>query len=374
MIYYVAFYNPKEEVGRRVANYAGEDKIDYICEVLNRIGENVTILSNTKSIQHKFLHTTQYSISEKKSVILFSTFPKSNILVHAIDVLWGYMQLMFYLFIHVKQEDTVLVYHSLGYRNIFSKLRKIKKFQYILEVEELFQFIRNANSGFKKKENIVFKYPDAYIFSNKFLEEKVNIKHKSSIIINGVYKIEKKFDIIQDCKKNIVVYAGSLEEQKGVDYIIRSAQFLDNNYELRIIGFGNQDDIRRISSLIDEVSKITTCNIRFDGSFKGDSYLKYLQSCNIGVCIQDPDDPFNLYEFPSKIFSYMSNGLKVVVNRLAQIEQSDIYEHVAIVNGTSPVEIAKAIKGIRNIQSKSDDVLNELDNKFKMELQQLLRR
>ena len=37
----------------RVKNYAGEDKIDYICRALNEIGEDVVFIFNAKSTERK---------------------------------------------------------------------------------------------------------------------------------------------------------------------------------------------------------------------------------------------------------------------------------------------------------------------------------
>ena len=191
MVYYVAFYNPKEEEGLRVANYAGEDKIDYICEVLNQINESVVILSNTKSIKKRYLKKTKYVRSSEQTIVMFASLPCSNSLVHAMDVLFGFAQLAIYLLHNVKKEDIVLVYHSLGYRNFFKFVRKIKKFRYILEVEELFQYIDCANS-YKRHENEIFSEPDAFIFSNNILEKKINISKKPMAVINGIYRNERR--------------------------------------------------------------------------------------------------------------------------------------------------------------------------------------
>lgn len=372
MVHYVAYYNPKNEAKRRVANYAGEDKIDYICDTINRIGEDVTILSNTKSTIKKFLKRTEYKVSKKKKIVMFSSLPSTNRLMHAIDVLYGYIQLTTYLIKNVKKNDVVLVYHSLGYRNLFKYLKKIKKFKYILEVEELFKYIKEANS-FKERENIVFKYSDAFIFSNSILEKKINKQSKPSVVVNGVYKNEKR--IVEKIKngKKIVVYAGSFEEQKGVDYIIKSAQYLDEKYEVRIIGFGSKADINRIMKLIEVVSKKTKCQITYEGVFKGDDYLRYIQKCDIGVCIQNPDDEFNKYEFPSKILSYMSNGLNVVINKLEQIENSRISKYVTFVDGTEPQKIALSIKKTSNNKYNSKKILEILDNDFEKELKKIIK-
>lgn len=372
MIYYVAFYNPEEEVGKRVANYAGEDKIDYICESLNQIGESVTILSNTKSLDNKYQGKKTYIRSENKKIVCFSSLSNANKIIHAIDVIWGFFQLGFFLFTKLRKNDVVLVYHSLGYRKFFNYFAKIKKFKYILEVEELFQYIDNANS-YKRKENEVFSIPNSFIFSNAILQETVNHECKPYVVINGVYRNEVLQKPDRTNGKTHVLYAGSLEPQKGVDYVIKSAEFLSGDYEMKIIGFGSEKDIKRINELIEKTNRDGRCHVTYDGVYKGNDYLNYIHHCDIGVCIQNPDDTFNLYEFPSKIFSYMSNGLKVVTNRLEQIEKSSVAPFLTIADDANPESVAKAITLASSMDISSKDILNKLDATFKNELRQLIK-
>lgn len=371
MIYYVVYYNHKDEISQRVSNFAGEDKVDYICEVFDRIGEDVMILSNTKSIINKFLRRKIYQDGNRK-ILMFASLPKTNRLIHAVDVVYGFCQLSYFLIKNVTNEDIVLVYHSLGYRNLIKKIRRIKRFRYILEVEELFQFFDSANS-YKKKENIVFSEPDGFIFSNLILNEKINTSYKPSVIINGIYKKEEDYKVTKDDGIIRVVYAGNLEIQKGVDYVIRAAMKLNGRFELCVIGFGSEQDRKRVKALIEEVNAESSCHVRFDGVLKGKDYLKYLQKCDIGICIQNPRDEFNFYEFPSKIFSYMSNGLNVVVNKLEQIEKSYVNEYVTYAESTSPEDIARAIIHASELNIDATKVMEKLDCKFLNDMKQLLK-
>ena len=50
--------------------------------------------------------------------------------------------------------------------------------------------------------------------------------------------------------------------------------------------------------------------------------LKFIQKCQIGLCTQNIDAAFNTTSFPSKILSYMSNGLEVVGVNIAAIKNS----------------------------------------------------
>ena len=373
MIYYVAFYTPEEERENRISNYACEDKVDYICDVLGSLGENVTILSNAKSVK-KIQKRKVIIKNDNKKIVLFSCLPKTNIFVHAIDAFWGCLQLWAYLLFHVKKDDIVIVYHSLGYRRLIDFARVLNRFKYILEVEELYQYIDEANN-YKKKEGNIFKKPNGFIFSNDIIKERINKHNKPSVVINGIYKNSPRlFDgplNTKDCIR--VVYAGSLSKQKGVDYVIKSAEFLGEEFEIRIIGFGTDNDLSRIREVIDSTRKKTKASLSYDGVLKGNEYNGYLQKCRIGVCIQDPSDEFNLYEFPSKIFSYLSNGLSVVVNRLQQIERSQIRSFVTVSEDTSPQSIADAIKRACLNTPKNNTILDSLNDRFSRELGLLLK-
>lgn len=370
MVYYAVYYSTKGS--GRVKNYAGEDKIDYICQALNDIGEDVILLSNVKTTQKRFAKRETILLSDHIKLIYFSSFPRINTIIHAMDVFWGYFQLCFYVLFNVKKSDTVLVYHSLGYRNIWSFLRKIKKFNYILEVEELFQTFQAVTSGYKKHERKVFKCPDAFLFSNLLLADEINTASKPSVVINGIYR-SNVIAASSKMKMKKVVYAGSLEKQKGVDYVIQAAKCLPSDYEVHIIGFGSDKDMDRVITMIKN-SKETGARVTYDGVFKGEEYLKYLQSCDIGMCIQDENDEFNKYEYPSKIFSYFSNGLQVVANDLIQLRKSTIYPFLHIAKSKSPEDIAQAIKACSSKNIDAYEIMRELDMEFKNQIRSIIRR
>ena len=367
MIHYVAYYSTKES--GRVKNYAGEDKIDYICRVLNDLGEEVVIVSNAKTTGQKFAKRSLQHLFGVTSVLYFSSLPKGNKLLHAIDVLWGYIQLFFYVLFCVKRNETILVYHSLGYRGIWKVLKRIKQFNYVLEVEELFQKIDANTSGYKKHEKKVFRYPDAFICSNSILAEEVNRNHKPVAIINGIYS-NNKITLLDKENHEIVkvVYAGSLEKQKGVDYIIKAAEYLPESYETCIIGFGTEQDYKRIKELIN----ISTGNVKYYGVLKVKEYQDYIQQCDIGVCIQDETDEFNHYEYPSKIFSYLANGLQVVVNDLMQLRKSEVFPFLHIAESKDPEDIAKAITSCENKFFDAEAILNQLNEGFKRDIKDVL--
>lgn len=367
MVYYAVYYSTKDS--GRVKNYAGEDKVDYICEKLNEIGEDVLILSNAKTTERCFAKKEKLHLFRTTDLLYFSSLPRRGLALHAIDVIWGYIQLFLFVLLRVKETDTILVYHSLGYRGIWGLLRKIKRFNYILEVEELFQAFEASNSSYKRHEHNVFRYPDAFLFSNALLAEEINKEQKPAVIINGIYKAADRQ--VKPSEKVIkAVYAGSLEKQKGVDYLIPVADHLPDGYEIHIIGFGTDNDVKRIEGLIAQ----SEGKISYDGVYKGDAYIEFLQSCNIGLCVQDENDDFNKYEYPSKVFSYLSNGLQVVANNLVQLRKSEVFSYLHIVESKEPAAIASAIISCTKSEIDSKEILKKLDYAFQEQMQMILRR
>ncbi len=364
MVFYASYYATKDS--NRFKNYAGEDKVDYICNALNSIGESVLVLSSSKTNAKHFAKREKQHLFGTTDLLYFSSLPKKGMVFHAIDVIWGYLQLFIFILLFVQQSDTVIVYHSLGYRGLWSFLRKLKKFKYILEVEELYQSFKAANSSYKKHEKKVFRHPDAFLFSNQILADEINKDKKPAVIVNGIYKSNHRKTGI--CIKR-VVYAGSLEAQKGVDYIIPVAEYLPPDYEIHIIGFGSASDIQRVKDKID----CSSGNISYDGVFKGEAYIHFLQTCGIGLCIQDENDVFNKYEYPSKVFSYLSNGLQVVANDLIQLRQSEVFPYLHISKSKSAPDIAEAIINCSQCFLDTTDVMEKLDHCFKQNLKLILR-
>lgn len=372
MVYYVAFYARPDDNNRR-QNLAGVDKADYIIKTINDLGEKVIILSNAKTISNRGTRTEKRKLS-KSGIYLhtFSSWRKGNRLWDVVNAAYGLVQLLSYLIVHVSREDTVCVYHSMGYRGLLAFVRKIKKFTYILEVEELFQYFAANKSGYKKKENNVFLEPDAFIFSNRITADEVNKEGKSSVIVNGVYKNEKKVGEKHKNDTIVLVYAGSLEPQKGIGIILDMASHLNNEFELRIIGFGSDEDIneviKRVESLRGNGKKVI-----YDGVRTGRDYREYLQNCDIGLCIQDDTDEFNKFEFPSKVISYMANGLDVITNELIQIKTSEVAEYINIVDSNDAEKIAEYINNKKYQRFDAREAIKRLDSEFHMNMSQLIK-
>lgn len=96
-------------------------------------------------------------------------------------------------------------------------------------------------------------------------------------------------------------------------------------------------------SRINSVAKRSVASISYDGLKKGVDYIRFIQSCHIGLSTQNPSAAFNDTSFPSKILSYMANGLAVVTIDIPVIRRSSIGKYINYYEEQTPENIAEAV-------------------------------
>ena len=210
-----------------------------------------------------------------------------------------------------------------------SILKFVKRFRLIIEAEEIYSDVTN-NKKKRKKEIDFFSIADAFLFPSELMDEHINKEKKPSAIIYGTYRVEYDRNLTFDrmgTEERIIhcVYAGTFDPQKGGALAaVATAGFLPCNYHIHIIGFGTDLEKQRLQDEITGVSGKEGARVTFDGLLSGEEYIRFLQSCDIGLSTQNPNAEFNNSSFPSKILSYMANGLRVVSVRIPAVERSKI--------------------------------------------------
>ena len=350
---------------------AGATKLFYIAKCLSEI-EPTEIVSASGVIGKKSDKARIETVSDNLSIRYFFSLGRKSQIIGKIGTFLLHLQLFLYLFFNVSKEEKILVYHSLGYMKIIHLAKKIKKFKMILEIEEIYADVI-GNNKVREKELSFFECADGFLFPTKMLSDVINSEGKPEIIIHGTYKVEPEKEKIFSDDKIHIVYAGTLDPRKGGISAVKAAEYLPSNYHIHIIGFGSKQDINNIKRCIDEISKRSKAMVTYDGLLSGEEYIKYIQSCDIGLSPQDPTASFNATSFPSKILSYLSNGLSVVSIRIPTIEQSAIGKELYYFDVQTPQEIASAIISVDlNAEHKGREIINRLNDDFKNEISKLL--
>lgn len=373
-IFYMAYYNSTNSSERRNAVLSSVNKMNYICEALEHNGYNTEIVSASGATEKKFYKSKKVKLTDKTTLKLFSSLPRLNRIVSVIDRVILKTKLFLYMIKNTNKDSIVMVYHSLGYMSLVKRLKKLKGFKLIIEVEEIYGDVIGDEKT-SQKEYDFFKIADGFIFPTELLSEKVNTEKKPEVIIYGTYHIEKEMPKLFSDGKIHCVYAGTLDPRKGGAIAsAESALFLNENYHIHILGFGNEKEKAEMLNTIDSISKKSKAKITYDGLLSGEEYIKFIQSCDIGLSTQNPNAKFNDTSFPSKILSYMANGLRVVSVRIPVVEESGIGKCVYYYDEQTPENIAKAIKSIDfSEEYDSRKTIGVLDKAFICDLKTMLK-
>ena len=369
-INYLSFYslNPIDN------SAAADTKVKYITKVLENLGYNVDLISANNGRSLSMVDGKQIWLSDKIKFVSFKALPYGNLFKRFIRRKFNEWQLKKYLKNNLTSKDIIIIYHSLYYYKLYKWIKRKTGAKIILEVEEIYSDVGKTRFVTRKKEVKSFSYANAYILPTELLDKQINISNKPSIIIYGTYKKENKCGQPANDGKIHIVYAGTFDPRKGgAVAAAAAAEFLNGNYHVHILGFGSENDKSQLLATIDKVSNKTDCIVTFDGLKSGDDYIKFIQSCDIGLSTQNPDAAFNGTSFPSKILSYMSNGLRVVSVRIPAIEQSAIGKYMYYYDEQTPEKIADAIISVdMNDDYNGKGILERLNMEFTDNIKQLI--
>lgn len=375
-IKYISYYDTLDSSIKRNYVLAASNKMDYIISTLNKCGIAVDIISFSGCLSDRF-YFDRGGLKNKgiNTVKHFSSFGPTNIgIFRFLSRCWQTFQFFLWFLFNVSRNEKLLIYHSLGYCKILTLLKKVKKCTYIGEIEEIYQDVSPTSRSVKKSEYAFFECCDMYMFPTHLLNEKLNISNKPYLLIHGIYEAERNRNVKWDDSDIHVVYAGTFDPNKGGCIAAVAAEFLPSDYHVHICGFGSSQDTSEIIEIIEKTAAKSKAKLSYNGLLKGEEFITFLQKCHIGLSTQDPRAAFNATSFPSKVLTYLANGLSVVSIRIPAIEKSAVGDCLSYYNEQSPMEIAQAIIQASNSINKlsSSHRLEDLDKKFSSDIKSLL--
>lgn len=374
----VCFYDVKK--------YDNEDRvfapsvatvIDYIADSLYKLGIPVEIVSaaETRKSNGRFLKRSEI-IREGVVLTQCSSNGYKNKILRFLSKCKSRLWLVYYLLKNTKENEIVFFWDSpvLYEPLILFRILDRKKVKILYYASELYADLYSLGKLKCKMERKLFNDADFLLVSTKLLDEKINQAGKESIVLHGTYNSIPRFKEKFTDGLIHVVYSGVINSHKGSKKAVEIAAHLSSDYHINIIGFGKEDDIDELKRDIQRSNEVNECKISYDGVLFGKEYYQYLQKCDIGICSQDLNAKYNGSSFPSKILSYMSNGLRVVSVDLTTIQDSEIGNMVYFTSSDSAEDFAKAIVEI-DMDKKYDSraTIAELDVKFAEDLGALLK-
>lgn len=372
-IYYIGYYDcdlNKEQNRKYIL--AATNKMTYIAKALAKNDLAVEIVSASGTQNKWGCGGRTLPLENNVTLKLFPSIGAGNKIKRLIQQKLILLQMFFYLLNTLKENDCVIVYHSLSYIRMLRLLHKFKKLRLLLELEELYGDV-TGDSNMLRKEKQFAKKADAYILPTAMLKDSLSVGNKPCVLIHGTYQVEPQIGSGFGDDKIHVVYAGTFDPRKGGGAAAAAAEYLPENYHVHILGFGSKSDTETMQRLIADVSTKAKATVTYDGLLSGANYIRFIQSCHIGLSTQNPDAAFNATSFPSKILSYMANGLRVVSIRIPAVETSAIGDVMYYYDKQTPEEIARAIMNVdmRDVYD-SRKVISMLNKKFVAEMKTVI--
>lgn len=371
-VYYLSHYNNPAVTGEdRVVSFAATTKMDYVCDVLVRLGYEVEIISMAPPAGPKACPGGIFDLRDGVTLRLFPALPKSTKMNGALNVLRLRRDVSRFLG-GLVPGDTVLCYHSLLFCGLLEKAKERVRFRLVLEVEELYSDVTGSNADLKREEKL-FRHCDAFVFPTAMLARTVGAGERPYAICSGIYQANERVVDRRDDGRVHVVYAGTLDPRKGgAAAAVAAGAMLDGRYALHILGGGYPEWVAAIEETVAHANVSGRgCNVSYEGLKSGREFDAFVQSCHIGLSSQNPDAEFNSTSFPSKVFMYLSNGLSVVSVDLP-VFTGEIRNALTICQDNAPETLARAIEAAPK-ESRASELLRELDDKFCVSLGLLLQ-
>lgn len=366
---YIGFYDIDNSKELRIKAMSAKNKMDYVSKALNEIGYDVEIISPSWTLGKNFFPGKVEKIGNKNTLVLGPTILYIRYLSHFVSLVW----LIIYLLRNVKQNETILVYHTVILMPVIKLLKKIKKVKVLLEVEEIYSEVFNKNQRSIISEKNYIKFMDARILVSDMLKSKIGID--SDIVLYGSYtsKVQKV-----NRKPYSLVYAGSLDHIKGGAFnAINLMKGIKNeSVTLTILGGGTEIEVNRLKNEINKLnSEKGYAAIEYLGQKVGKEFDDLMNTFEVGVNLQNQGQYMDT-AFPSKILTYLSYGLQVISSSVQSIEESPfstIIEFVDIDNYEKMTDEVDKIL-LKNKKIDNGNIIEQFHKKFCFNLKFLIHR
>lgn len=379
MIHYIFLWGENSLNRKLDYSPAGLKKAKYIVNILSKIEKTKIVSFARGGCQWNGLYWyASQKWNNDVNIDFCITFGSRNKYLRMIERWFNIFQMFLYL-IRIPKKDIVVFYHERYFRHAIKMLRFFRSSpRIVLQVEEIYTMAGNYPTSMIECEIKSIKTADAYILVNDIISSVLNLDiKKPSCISYGPYLLPNFENTLENIDGRIhIVYAGIIDRiKKGAEMAVNASMYLPSKYCVHIAGFGKEEDVVFLQTLIDKVSNKCQCEIIFEGCLNGYKYDELMNKCSIGLSTQVSGEfKYADTSFPSKIINYLSYGLSVVSTKIQVLEKCQLSDLLSFYNDDSPKSIANAILNCPLIdkQFAKNRILN-LDNQFQKELKEVIQ-
>lgn len=200
----------------------------------------------------------------------------------------------------------------------------------------------------------LMRYFDKYLLYTKYMADYLNLEKNTWMVFEGLIDENK---IIEKPYKNksihkVVLYAGNLNAQYGIDTLIDAFKMIKDNCRLHIYGSGF--DVDRIKNITENIE-----NVEYKGQVSQEEVFTIMKESTLLVNPRPSDIGLAKFSCPSKTFEYMASGTPVLMNKLPGLPE-EYYPYIGFFEEETPEGYAEKIK---EYLSKDENDLNEIGMK-----------
>ena len=160
----------------------------------------------------------------------------------------------------------------------------------------------------KNLEYIIQNFPE--------LNDKIEINHNSTdirridykpLLANDRNKIRLKYDVPVD--KKIFIYGGNIGKPQGAEFIKECLLLNENNTDSYILIVGDGTESQNVKNFIKE-NKLF--NSKFLSKLSKEEFQLLVKCCDVGLIFLD--HRFTIPNYPSRIITYMEEGLPLLAS------------------------------------------------------------
>lgn len=209
--------------------------------------------------------------------------------------------------------------------------------------------------------NFCMKRVDAFVLLCETMNEKVNLKGRPWILMEGIYQSATKPDSDLEIKKTkAILYTGTLKKQYGIMNLLAAFESIeDNEIELWICGDGDMRGEVEKSALRDP-------RIKYFGQLPRENIFAMQREAAILINPRTSSGEFTRYSFPSKIMEYMASGTPVLMHKLDGIPE-EYYKYCFVAGQENSDSLKVAIMDILEKDPESLKQIGKNAQKFILE-------
>jgi hypothetical protein len=261
---------------------------------------------------------------------------------------------LFFLINVLIKNDKIIIYHSEGFYYYFPLFILFKK-KIILQVNEIYSVV--TQNHFKLSiEKKYFNIFEKIIVTNINLKNNL-FKNKKILLRGGYFRFQKNDITARRNTLNKFIYVGSVDDIKMGNYslLLNLILTIPDDAYLDLCLISSDSDFTQLKNAIKDKS-----NIRLFRNVKEGDLINFYKDCKFGLVLQDSKKPFNTTSFPSKIFSYINNGITPIAQKNTSFLNSEINELFYYIDEWTWPQILNAKIVKQNIERISLTLKNEL--------------